>query len=82
MPKIKDSKIFISIPKFRFSLLPGLIWQLSKTELLQLIDTQFPSLAIFVSEKVEIEKTKTTFIISVLKVAKVSIITGVALKKE
>ena len=30
--------------------------------------TQFPSLGIFVSEKVGNQKTKTTFIISVLKV--------------
>ena len=40
----------------------------SKAELLQLNRTQFPSLGIFVSKKLEIKKTKTTFIISVLKV--------------
>jgi hypothetical protein len=39
-----------------------------KAELLQLNRTQFPSLGIFVSKKVENQKTKTTFIISVLKV--------------
>jgi hypothetical protein len=37
-------------------------------ELLQLNRTQFPSLGIFVSKKVGNQKTKTTFIISVLKV--------------
>ena len=42
------------------------VWD--KAELLQLNRTQFPSLGIFVSKKYEIEKTKTTFIISVLKV--------------
>ena len=41
------------------------IW--TKAELLLLNCTQFPSLGIFVSKKLEIEKTKTTFIISVLK---------------
>ena len=40
----------------------------TKAELLQLNRTQFLSLGIFVSKKLEIEKTKTTFIISVLKV--------------
>ena len=39
-----------------------------KAELLQLNRTQFPSLGIFVSKKVGNQKTKTTFIISVLKV--------------
>ena len=39
-----------------------------KAELLQLNQTQFPSLGIFVSKKVGNQKTKTTFIISVLKV--------------
>ena len=40
-----------------------------KAELLQLNRTQFPSLGIFVSKKVgNRKKTKTTFIISVLKV--------------
>ena len=43
-------------------------FQISKAELLQLNRTQFPSLGIFVRKKLEIEKTKTTFIISVLKV--------------
>ena len=37
-----------------------------KAELLQLNRTQFPSLGFFV-KKLEIEKTKTTFITSVLK---------------
>ena len=41
--------------------------QVSKAELLQLNRTQFSSLGIFISKKLEIEKTKTTFIISVLK---------------
>ena len=40
----------------------------SKAELLQLNRIQFPSLGIFLVKKLEIEKTKTTFIISVLKV--------------
>ena len=40
----------------------------AKAELLQLNCTQFPSLGIFVSKKVGNQKTKTTFIISVLKV--------------
>ena len=39
-----------------------------KAELLQLNYTQFSSLGIFIVKKLEIEKTKTTFIISVLKV--------------
>ena len=39
----------------------------TKAELLQLNRTQFPSMGIFISKKLEIEKTKTTFIISVLK---------------
>ena len=38
-----------------------------KAELLQLNRTQFPSLGIFVGKKVGNQKTKTTFIISVLK---------------
>ena len=40
----------------------------TKTELLQLNRTQCPSLGIFVNKKVGNQKTKTTFIISVLKV--------------
>ena len=40
-----------------------------KAELLQLNCTQFPSLEIFVSKKLEIQKTKTTwFITLVLKI--------------
>ena len=39
-----------------------------KAELLQLNRTQLPSLGIFVNKKVGNRKTKTTFIISVLKV--------------
>ena len=39
-----------------------------KAELLQLNHTQFSSLGIFVSKKIGNRKTKTTFIISVLKV--------------
>ena len=42
------------------------IW--TKAELLLLNCTQFHSLGIFVSKKLEIEKTKATFVISVLKV--------------
>ena len=38
---------------------------MDKAELLQLNHTQFPSLGIFVSKRLEIEKIKTTFIISV-----------------
>ena len=40
----------------------------SKAELLQLNRTQFPSLGIFISKNVGNQKTKSTFIISVLKV--------------
>jgi hypothetical protein len=40
----------------------------AKAELLQLNPTQFPSLGFFLVKKLEIEKTKTTFIQSVLKV--------------
>ena len=40
----------------------------TKADLLQLNQTQFPSLGIFVSKKVGNQKTKSTFIISVLKV--------------
>ena len=39
-----------------------------KAELLQLNRTQFPSLGLFLVKKLEIEKTKAAFIISVLKV--------------
>ena len=42
-------------------------FRLSKAELLLLNRTQFSSLGIFISKKVENRKTKTTFIISVLK---------------
>ena len=41
---------------------------LSKAELLQLNRTQFPSLGLLLVKKLEIEKNKTTFIISVFKV--------------
>ena len=40
---------------------------LCKAELLQLNHTQLPSLGFFVSKNVGNQKTKTTFIISVLK---------------
>ena len=40
----------------------------TKAELLQLNSTRFPSLEILLAKKLEIEKTKNTFIISVLKV--------------
>ena len=39
----------------------------NKAELLKLNRTQFPSLGFLLVKKLEIEKTKTTFIISVLK---------------
>jgi hypothetical protein len=46
----------------------GAVLEPIKAELLQLNQTQFPSLGIFVSKKVgNQKKTKTTFIISVLK---------------
>ena len=49
---------------------PAFFWvgRYFKAELLQLNRTQFPSLGIFVGEKVGNRKNQTTFIISVLKV--------------
>ena len=44
------------------------VYTFDKAQLLQLNRTQFPSLGIFVSKMLEIKKTKTTFIMSVLKV--------------
>ena len=46
-------------------------WQNTKAELLQLNHTQFSSLGIFISKKVGYQKTKTTFIISVLKAVRI-----------
>ena len=67
MTAVKSLQLMIIVVA---SWMVGLLCSLSNTkaELLQLNRTQFSSLGIFFSKKLEIEKTKTTFIISVLKV--------------